>query len=224
MRTSLAIALTMLSCAAPVTAAPALAQSVGPASTNDDPRYFDVAGVRIGMSPAEARATLVARGYTVSADNTDTMGYYYRLETALRERNPEHPYPNSRQRVRGFTATGPSGERMVLEFHDTPDGAQVRQVNLSLGGGRTETSGVRQTVMEKYGRPTVARDTLGSAWWCRRSETRCDRVGYTGTVLEFSDVGGVTIRLSDENRMRRETDATIAAEVDRRYPRRAASF
>lgn len=152
------------------------------------------------------------------------MGYSYRLETALRERNPEHPYPSSRQRVRGFTATGPSGERMVVEFHDTPAGAQVRDANLSIGGGRSETVGVRQSVMEKYGRPTVARDSLGSAWWCRRSETRCDRVGYTDTVLEFSDVGGVMIRLSDENRIRRETDATIAAEVDRRYPRRAASF
>lgn len=224
MRTSLAIALTIASCASPFAAAPVFAQTATPAPANGDPRHFDVAGVRIGMSPAEARAALVGRGYTVGADNTDTMGYSYWLGTALRERNPDHPYPNSQQRVRGFSATGPSGERMVLEFHDTPTGAQVRQVNLSLGGGRTETSGVRQSVMEKYGRPTVARDSLGSAWWCRRSETRCDRVGYTDTVLEFSDVGGITIRLSDENRMRRETDATIAAEVDRRYPRRAASF
>ena len=102
MRTFLAIALAMASCATPLAAAPVFAQTASPASADGDPRHFDIAGVRIGMSHAEARAALVARGYTVSADNTDTMGYSYRLETALRERNPEHPYPNSQQRVRGL--------------------------------------------------------------------------------------------------------------------------
>lgn len=189
-----------------------------------DPREFDVAGVRIGMSPAEARNALVARGYTVGADNTDTMGYHYWLESALRERNSAHPYPQSVRRVRGFTGSGPAGETIVVSFHDTPSGAQVREVSLGIDPRRTDTSGVRRDVMAKYGQPTVARDSLASAWWCRSTEIRCDRVGYTDTVLEFSETGGVTIRLTDENRMRRETDAAIAAEVDRRYPRRAASF
>lgn len=224
MRIPLAIVLALASCAAPVVAAPVTAQSASSVSASDDPRNFDIAGVRIGMSPTEARTALVERGYTVGADNTDTMGYTYRLETALRERNPKHPNPSSISRVRAFTASGTSGEQMVVEFHDTSFGAQVRQASLTIGKGRTETQGVRAQVMAKYGQPTVARDSLGSAFWCRRSETRCERVGHTDTVLEFSDAYGVSLRLADENRMRRETDAVIAAEVDRRYPRRAADF
>ena len=224
MRNSLVIVLAMAACVAPFSNAPALAQYANPSSSNGDPRNFDVAGVRIGMNPSEARKALTERGYKVSADITDTMDYNSQLENALRERNPEHPYPRSKQRVRGFTATGPSGEQAILSFHETSSGAQMREINLSLNAARTDTSGVRQSILEKYGRPTVARDSLGSAWWCRSLETRCDRVGYTDTVLEFSDVHGVTIRLTDENRFRRETDATIAAEVDRRFPKKTASF
>ena len=112
----------------------------------------------------------------------------------------------------------------MVEFAATPPGSVVSSVGFSIDREIAQTDRVRADVLAKYGRPTVARDSLGSAWWCRDSESDCDRVSHTDTVLEFSDKHGITIRLTDVNRMRRETNAAIVAEVDQRYPKRAASF
>ncbi|WP_379920505.1 hypothetical protein [Erythrobacter sp. R86502] len=224
MKATTAVALAIAACATPFVATTTLAQPSASAAQKGDPRQFDIAGVMIGMSPVEARAALKARGYAVGADNTDKSDYHALLTKKLREREPSLPYASEGIHIRHFSGEGPAGEQVIVSFSETPSGNRVSEVSLSLNSNRIDASRMRGDVMAKYGKPTIARDSLGSTWWCRSSETRCDRVGYTDTVLEFSDVAGVTLRLVDDNRMRRETDTAIAAEVERRYPRRAANF
>jgi hypothetical protein len=112
----------------------------------------------------------------------------------------------------------------MVSFIDMPEGALASEVSYSLDAEKTQTISMRDGVMRKYGKPTVARDSLGSAFWCRRSEPKCVRVDHSDTILEFSDVSGITLKLIDEPRLRAERDTIIAAEVDRMYPLQRPSF
>lgn len=191
---------------------------------DSDVRQFQILGVAIGMDPASVRAELSRRGFQIGADNTDTMGFDYALQSAMHDRNPAHQMRQSRTRIRSMNGRTSTNLSVMVEFIDMPDGASAGRISLSVTDRSADKSHMRADVMRRYGNPTVARDSLGSAWWCRRTETACSRVGHTDTTLEYSEVDQQILILDDVNRLNRERTAYILREVERVYPNKRPVF
>lgn len=195
----------------------AAAQTVSNAESSPrDIEQFDVAGVRLGMTPEDARAALRAAGFKIIYEGQDTMTYRASLDSALRKRNPMHQSATHEKRIRYLTVRGLADEKVSVDFMDTELGNRVSEVSLNIDPASVNSAEITRRVMQQYGRPTVASDSLGSAFWCSRNERRCDRGGYSRPMLEYSpDFTGHRLRLTNEQGMRATVSASIEAAVAR---------
>lgn len=213
-------------------AAPATAQEV--ARANDSSviasgrmAEFDLAGVRLGKTPVEVKASLNRAGYKVGL-STVGASYQQTVQSALRERVPSTPYgPSSAERTpRTWSAKGPNGEFLMVSFAPMPGGPRVQDVSLSFDENRTTLDMIAQQVSRKFGPPSVATAGGLSRFWCGKVNATCGKtVGYDSPYLEFSTFAHRgSIRLTAVEPVKRWIDHAIASEIDRHAPKVRPSF
>lgn len=116
-----------------------------------DTTILDVAGVRLGMSPAEARAALEAGGFNVSDDRTGPSWTAQIAEEAGKYINT----PRDTTRGTWYTdAQGPDAQTVEVSYEVGPRGSRVKNIRYTRPGNRGD---IIPMAIAKYGEPTLHR-------------------------------------------------------------------
>ncbi|MEH3036158.1 MAG: hypothetical protein PGN23_06660 [Sphingomonas adhaesiva] len=184
---------------------------------------FDVAGVRLGMTPEEARAALRKGGLVPAAEDPQQDAFGAVVSRRAAERGGAGA---DRGTVPMFTmARGVQGETVEVWYAAARDGARVTQVKYLMPTNRMEAAAFSRSVEAKYGRPTFRQGAQG--FYCTKPERVC--AGYASKVLPYlvADTGsvhhGLDLQMGEEYRA--ELKAETAAAVEAAAPKNAkASF
>lgn len=193
---------------------------------------FDVAGVTLGMSPAQARAALAKAGFDQdpphgSAEFREDSWEQQLRNEVLHRRTGGYNVGKRLEDVKQLSRLGPRRQIVHVYFQQRPEGARVSLVKYKIPAGQIGEADFYANVSGRYGQPT-ARGGIGSVErrWCSRGETRCTH--YLDPLQPYLSVqtdivppnAGYEITLSgadpDDERQRR---AAFQAEVERRAPK-----
>ncbi|RYE36430.1 MAG: hypothetical protein EOP21_14870 [Hyphomicrobiales bacterium] len=123
-----------------------------------DVSQLDVAGVRLGMTPAEAREALNAAGYSVSDDSTY-------LSWKARVAEEAGKYANvPKDTTRAVVATGaegPENQKIEVRYAVGPNGSRVDRVKYRRLGRQ---GNIFPMAFAKYAQPTAQGSSTAS--WC----------------------------------------------------------
>lgn len=130
---------------------------------------FDVAGVKLGMSPEEARAALEAKGFKpLGADKTQGSWAARLSDEVAKRRNVD----TVNTTVSMLTvARGDQGERIEVWYSATPEGAVASSVQFLIPTNRMEKGFFARSVEGKYG--TVTYGEAKSGIFCSKGEEKC---------------------------------------------------
>jgi hypothetical protein len=168
------------------------AQARGSTGTS---RKLDVAGVRPGMSAAEARTTLERQGWRIEAVRGQSWEEMIAYE-AERKRNG-HPDFSRRSGIEALNATK-GDENLEVKMHPVPGGATVSVVNYTSPlAGRSQDQ-LRAEMISRYGNPD--RSSPAGApidmSYCT-GDVRCTNAfGSEKTALGVGVQSGVNLRIN----------------------------
>jgi len=184
---------------------------------------FDVAGVKLGMTPEETRAALKAGGFTPQTTDPTQDSWASVVSRRVVERISGKM---DESKVPMFTRAGrPQGEQVEVWYTATPEGARATSIEYTMPTNRMERAAFVAGVSAKYGRPTTEDPVHGL--YCTRGESSC--VTYGNRVLPHllteSSYSVHSIKLMEGMRYGDELRARSAAAVEAAAPRNAkASF
>lgn len=184
---------------------------------------FDVAGVRLGMTPAQARAALLQNGYKVTEDRYVTNQTWEELiQSALASRLKNYTARESRTGGRNLEANKDPRQTIKVTFLATPRGMRVENVEYRIPAGDITKADFDANVARKYGEPT--RRVSWAALWCSPGEKTCIPNRYFEYPSLKSRHNAApdfrSVELDGTNKVERARfKALIAAEVERRAPR-----
>lgn len=188
---------------------------------------FDLAGVRLGMTPREAEDSLQQSGYKI-ADRSFGSSYQQLVQIALGDRVPATPSvpSSSRQTPTGWSAYGPNREFVMVSFAQMPGGPRVKEVSVTFNMKNTTIDTVTRQVAEKFGPSSKERPYDYTRFWCGQGDQTCGEiVGYTSPYLQYSYLFGKGgLRLTAEEPIGNWTKKSVSNEVDRRAPKGRSAF
>lgn len=184
---------------------------------------FAVAGVSLGMSPAEARAALTKAGFTPQAEDPMQDAW----SAVVSQRAAERVGGRVEQaKVPMFTvAEGSQGERVEVWYAATETGAKAASVKYLMPTNRMERAAFKSSATAKYGRPTFEDPTR--ALYCTKGEQTCtswqnQELPYLSVESSFANH---EIDLLQGQRYGAEMKMRMAAAVEAAAPKNAkASF
>lgn len=178
----------------------------------EDPRNFDVAGLRIGMKPEEVERTILRNGYKITSKG-DQLSFDTEVRLAVRSggREPQ------RNLVTGLLlASAPHNQELHVEFIVLPEGPRLSTVRFVMGSDDMTKDAFLAQVLKKYG--DTAMDNSGDTMlWCAAPD-RCDgdwnhhaymRVDISSKVIQLTNVDAGLLEA---------LEARKQAEIDKRKP------
>ena len=184
---------------------------------------FDVAGVRLGMTPEEARAALRTAGFVPPATDPTQDSW---SSTLSRRRAERLGGKVDESRVAMFTrAASPQGEQVEVWYAATAEGARASSVEYRMPTGRMERTAFVSATSAKYGRPTT-QDPVRNLY-CTKGEGSC--VTHSNKALPHLqteiDYSAYVVTLREGGAYDADLKARMAAAVEAVAPRNAkASF
>jgi hypothetical protein len=187
---------------------PALAQQNSVAN-------FDIAGVTLGATPAEARAALVKAGYRVTSTvETESFEQAVAREAAFRLGKPP-----SRSRPAGISniiASAPHQEAIAITFFQRPAGSRVVAVHLKIPTETMTSGALKAQVVAKYGKPTVMREGGMALYWCSPQVARVCSLPVLVNAPRDDSQPRLFVRVSEGTlRLTAGTEAEAAAAGER---------
>lgn len=184
---------------------------------------FDVAGVKLGMTPEETRSALKAGGFTPQATDPTQDSWASVVSRRIAERIPGEV---DETKVPMFMrAGGPQGEQVEVWYTATPEGARATSIEYTMPTNRMERAAFVASVSAKYGRPTAEDPVHGL--YCTKGEASCVTYGNRNLphLLTESSYSVHSIKLMEGSRYGDELKARTAAAVEGMVPKNAkASF
>lgn len=142
-------------------------------------KTFDVAGVRLGMTPEETRAALRKGGFVPASEDPNQDAWSAVVSQRVADRMGGKV---DTSKVPMFTrAKGPQGETVEAWYAATRDGAQVVEVKYLMPASRIERTAFTNATMAKYGKPTF--EEGAKAIYCTKPEKVC--ASYVNKVLPY---------------------------------------
>ncbi|MFD1788480.1 hypothetical protein ACFSC3_12960 [Sphingomonas floccifaciens] len=136
------------------------------------PATMDVAGVKLGMSAAEARSALARAGYVVErADETQDFEQEVASEVNVRLKGVGLLRGKSRG-VSKIVAHGPGREYLTIDFAQWPAGSLAAVVYLSVPQDRQPSEAFRAQVAARYGKATLQPGGYEPRW-CTAGDADC---------------------------------------------------
>ena len=184
---------------------------------------FDVAGVRLGMTPEETRSALKAAGFNPRATDPtqDSWG-----STVSRRAAERIGGKVDETKVPMLTrASGPQGEQVEVWYAATEGRARATSIEYMVPTKRMARATFGSGVSAKYGRPTV--QEAARVLYCTKGEGSC--VSYQNKALPHllaeSGYEVHSVKLAEGVGYAEDLKARMAAAVEAAAPRNAkASF
>lgn len=179
------------------------------------PAAMDIAGVRLGMSPAEVRAALAKAGYRI--DRTDMApDFDQEVASEVRFRTKGLGGYDGRPRAIGtFVATGAHGEWLKIDFAQWSTGALVSEVTFTVPVERQPAASFRAQVAAKYGRATLHVYGLDPTW-CTPGDRDCTVMSAAAQPTldaSFTNPPSLRLRSGSVAGARRRAAVKAAADV-----------
>lgn len=188
-----------------------------------DPATFDVAGIKLGMTPEQAAAILTAAGYRPSAKSPPRydLTFQQRVQLGVDRRNGLKPDLPKGQGVQGLTFEHANGAQVSLFFINLAEGSRVESVMYQMPVDRLDFATFRQRIDSKYGQPTTSRSI--DDIWCAKTSTICreNNVNIIDEPHLFAtrvtrDISYLTVSLQNGTAARDKLYKAVEAEVFRR--------
>lgn len=205
----------------PLTYQPA-AGPLDPANAKD-PRNFDIAGVRLGMTVREAQSALRAAGYVDRGlqdgqdSYIDRVTYKWLTEYGVKGWIAEH--------TTNEIVWNKGEEEVTVAFIALPDGPRVDSIFYwAKEGAPISVNEFSRRVLTKYGEP--ANDDAAEFRWCTVKAPDCERPPEQEYPLLIAWPNGRQVRLYGDDPARKAALAQrFTADVESRKPAdRAPSF
>jgi|GEM_PF-4001717 len=176
---------------------------------------LSVAGIRIGMSPADVEAAMRARGYALSQR---AMGRSWDSLISRRLASTRPGFRASNGTVVDLEIYAKGDEHVQISYVPAPGGAEVSEVAYQIAEAAITPERFSASVVERYGRPARTEDSV--SLYCSAGEPRCafTEASELPTLVAYSGWQGRRLILHQGNRAMRAHEARIAAEVARRAP------
>ncbi len=184
-------------------------------------RQMDVAGVRLGMTPEEAKAALRAKGYaptpsTLYSDRRQDVknGYDYatRVDQVRRERLRSYGPDFKPKEVVTSEMWNKGDEKVDVDYSVMRDGRRVAAVSYRIPEGRMSWPSIRSSIVEKYGRPTSLSENLNEIRYC--GDDACAFL-LNGRHASLGLTNRWTLTLTDDGATDRIAGRDIAADAER---------
>jgi hypothetical protein len=135
-----------------------------------DPRNADVAGVRLGMTPAQAERALRALGYADSGIHGEQLSYdsLVRSDWATRFGKPS----GEPARVPDNIIWRKAGQQVTVTFIAMPDGPRANEITYEAGESGISDETFLAQVQSKYGSPI--NDDPKNLMWCTIKAPDCE--------------------------------------------------
>lgn len=173
-----------------------------------DPRNMDLAGLRLGMTTAEARGALQRAGFAI-ADERKEYSFAMRV------------FPNRNgkmaQDIREWGANGRKGQQPSIKFASLPQGAVVDSVEFRMSADLMSEEALVAQLGSKYGEAERAGD--GELVWCVGPVGECADDWRSQPHL-LADPGNRTVELKFVDAARDEAlEARVHSALDARKPK-----
>lgn len=170
----------------------ALATSQGPVLPRVGPATYDVAGVKLGMTPDEARQALIKAGYRIDAPLKLES---FRGEVTARVAEIRHKSRLTvNDTVAGMSARGPSAEQIGVEFKQWLDGPHVVRASFRGDAETQPQEAFKAQVEGKFGKPTM--HVIGGWRWCSAGEKQCGPIANPAMPTLDADYQSRSLTLS----------------------------
>jgi hypothetical protein len=136
------------------------------------PATMDIAGVKLGMSAAEARSALARAGYVVERTD-ETQDFEQEVASEVNVRLKGVGLLRSKPRgVSKIVAHGPGREYLTIDFAQWPAGSMAAVVYLSVPQERQPAEAFRAQVVARYGKATL-QPAGHEPRWCTTGDVEC---------------------------------------------------
>jgi len=179
---------------------------------------FDVAGIRLGMTPVEVRAIMQEKGFTVAetaeAERFTFAGLAKTEANRLMRTAPDLPAVSGPSVMSGVDS---GRNRLAVEFLQTREGPIVSHIKLTFDRNTNDVDRLEADLAGRYGQPS--RKMLGSygSHWCSvGGVAKCDMLpDPAAPKLSYSEAILTTLTLTNHQAMKAARDAEIAALFDK---------
>lgn len=179
-----------------------------------DATTLDVAGVKLGMTPEEARQALNASGYSVGAD---LMSESWNARVASEAGKYANTPKDGTRAVYATDAEGPEYQKVTVTYEITSSGSHARKIEYSRPGIQGD---ILALVRGKYGVPT--RESWSTYHYCAIEKTCPSNLSSDAPepFLEAysSNSGRSSIVLSQGQVARERWESAFAAAVREKAP------
>lgn len=177
-----------------------------------DPRNFDIAGVRLGMTPDQAKKAIAAAGYTIK-----NVGEQNSFDTEVRRMVSMGPNLTRINVPLYINASGKNQQELSVEFLALPEGPRVHRIEYQMNSMDMTQDAFRAQILRKYG-DTASIDEGSSLKWCTANNSECHPL--TEQANMEVDLERKFIRLEDEDEARQTAlDERLQFEIDKRKPK-----
>lgn len=179
-----------------------------------NPDVFSIADVKLGMTLEESIEALAAFGYNLDGEvnsqyDMSTFAGVLRSELARTgniNRTSEVVPRYVRPSEPGYLiASGPSGEKLTVEFISLPDGSYVDHVRLRAGGTLNNALAILNTIRSRYGPESGTGMIKNGLAWLRKDDGVASEDGLAAlgscprgaeSLFTFAGPEGVTAKLA----------------------------
>lgn len=180
---------------------------------------FDLAGIRLGMVPADVLRTLKQNGFRLEATNATRADWDARISAEVAERRAGFKITKG-QVPSWFEASGPNGETVEVRFIATRVGAKVSSIRFRIGSNQIERERFESDVVRKYGKPTAS-GYANSLLYCSSQEAKC--VAWDSKKFSYLEAGGAIkgtqIFLTIGSYVETKIQAELSAAIEKAAPK-----
>lgn len=176
---------------------------------------LSVAGIRIGMSPADVEGAMRSRGYSLSRR---AMGRSWESLISWRLQSTRPGFRAVDGTVVDLEFYVKGDEEVQVSYVPAPDGAEVSEVAYQIAEAAITPERFSASVVERYGRPARTEDSV--SLYCSAGEPRCafDDGTELPTLVAYWGWQGRRLVLHQGNRAMRAQEERIGSELLRRAP------
>ena len=179
-----------------------------------DVASFDVAGLKLNMTPREVRRIFEARGFSISEKNIPPHLTFAGLAKREAERLHQTAPPlAAHSGLAEIVGSDPNRNQLRASFISTSAGPVVSEIRLTFDKDTNDMSLLEADVFSRYGVPSLKMlGAYGSHWCDHMGKAKCDLIkDPTAPQLEFATNLQTTLTLTNWQAMKAERDAEIAA-------------
>lgn len=185
-----------------------------------DPSVLAIAGIRVGMTPAQVSTTLTAAGYVRAL--------------VVRNKSWDERIARELSRTRGVPLTGTfrevvwnerwrkQEERIEVYYRPLPAGPSLSDVEYGIGYAAMSEEAFRAAVRARYGVQSAGK--LSEMIFCSVGEALCSQLDFQSPkqlpylIVRPNAGGGRSIELRSGAKAQKDYDAAFKAELARRVP------